>query len=103
MVEEEFRTSEQELSRLNTKLQEAETEKLKALERERAMNAELEKEVDAEPEKINSIEAMKRRLEEERRGLRHATCCHMPARPSAFATFDLLMCAATCFVPALRD
>ena len=103
MVEEELKTSEQELRRLNTKLQESETEKLKALERERAMKAELEKEVDAEPEKINSIEAMKRRLEEERRGLPHATCWHMPARPSACATFGLLMCASTCFVPALGD
>ena len=84
VVEEELKTSEQELSGLNGKLQEAETEKLKAMERERAMNAELQKEVEAEPEKINAIEAMKRRLEEERRGLILClTCCREPARHSA--------------------
>ena len=68
MIEEELKVSTEELDGLNARLKQSETEKLKAMERERAMNTELSNEVDAEPEKINAIEAMKRRLEEERRG-----------------------------------
>lgn len=70
VIEEELQVSKGELDSLNARLKEAEELKLKAMERERAMNSELQKEVDAEPAKIEAIEGMKRRLEEERRGKR---------------------------------
>lgn len=67
MIEEELKVSAEELISLQAKLKTAEDEKLQAMERERAMNGELQKEIEAEPEKINAIESMKRKLEEERR------------------------------------
>lgn len=80
VIEEELKVSTVELDHLQTKLRESEDAKLKAMERERAMNVELQKEIDAESEKINAIENMKRRLEEERRGHAHTCCRHTCCR-----------------------
>ena len=68
VIEDELKGYNEELVTLQERQQQAEADKLRVLEKERAMAAELQKEIDSEPEKINAIENMKRRLEEERRG-----------------------------------
>mmetsp|Transcript_23797 Transcript_23797/g.56849 ORF Transcript_23797/g.56849 Transcript_23797/m.56849 type:complete len:784 (-) Transcript_23797:225-2576(-) len=60
--------TKEELAKANAANQQAETDRLKALERERAMDAELTRERDAEQDKIDGIEELKKKLEEERFG-----------------------------------
>jgi len=64
--EDDLNQAKEELNQSEARLQAAETEKLKALERERAMDAEVQKEKDSEKDKVQAIEDLKKKLEDQR-------------------------------------